>query len=175
VLYEKPRIMKITIAILFFTIVACSHQKKEKKEPYAKPPLEVNDEPDEVDEVSNSIRSFLTQFTKAIDKNDTTEVLKHINLPLEVKGHEDHDPRLAIKNKLQIFEVLQTSLNNESYEVKTDKVFKNSIHLKKSLITQNKNNPQSDTTFSVTDFDFKLINGQWKLMRVYLDTRGFQN
>jgi hypothetical protein len=163
--------MKITSTLLFFILFACNLNKR--KETYAKPPLEEINMPDKFVDVPNSIRTFLIQFTDAMDKNDTTRVIKFINLPLEVYGYEDRDPRVEIKNIIQIFQVLQISLNNESYDVKTDESFKNSIHLKKPFINENINNPKSDTNFSITDFDFKLINRDWKLTRVYIDTKNY--
>lgn len=166
--------MKISIVILLIIIGACNISTK-KQEAYSNPPKQILEEIDQANKVPNSIRYFLTQFSNAIDKIDTNELFKHITKPLEVYGYEDRDPRLAINNQTEIIKVLDIGLNNNSYDVKSDSFFKNRIHLKKSLINENINNPKSDTTFSVADFDFKLINGKWKLTRLYIDTRNFQN
>lgn len=167
--------MKISIAILFIVLSACEIRTKRNQETYSNPPKQILEEVNQTNKVPNSIRYFLTQFSNAIYKKDTIELFKHITQPLEVYGNEDRDPRLAINKQTEIIKALEICLNNDSYDVKSDTFFKNSIHLKKSLINENVNNPKSDTTFSVTDFDFKLINGEWKLSRLYIDTRNFQN
>lgn len=167
--------MKISIAILFIIMIACDISNKKKQEAYSNPPKQILEEINQTNKKPNSIRYFLTQFSNAIEKKDTIELFKHISRPLEVYGNEDRDPRLAINKQTEILKALEICLNNDSYDVKSETFFKNSLHLKKSLTNENVNNPKSDTTFSVTNFDFKLINGEWKLTRLYIDTRNFQN
>lgn len=117
---------------------------------------------------SIAFNKFWNRFRQAVLKYDTLKVKAMVNFPLKVRGNEDMDPLLNIQSKnfsgiWDVFLKRETTYYNGKMETNLE-------HIKR--VNSDEHTGQSAENWQrMGDMQFERLNGQWKLVLIYLDTK----
>jgi hypothetical protein len=120
-------------------------------------------------ESASTPQRFWTEFRQAVLTNDSRKLVGMTHFPLEVRGVDDSQP--AIQYKKEQFEtIFKKILEQPVVAMEGEKVMTNTT---KDIIGSTKSVTKAHTmtadSFRVDQLVFELRNGQWKLVRAYLE------
>ena len=118
-------------------------------------------------------KEYWKEFGGAIQTNDTNKIKLLVDTPLNILGREDQDPHLKI-NTNEIIKFVMLAVNNGGYyDSEKDVSISNKTLLLSDLKSISEYKPSSDNQW-INDFVFKKTTNGWKLVTLYMDTKGFK-
>ncbi|HVK99353.1 MAG TPA: hypothetical protein VM553_06040 [Dongiaceae bacterium] len=112
-------------------------------------------------------QSFWTQFRKAALASDYTALEKMSKMPLEVKGVDDSMPSQQL-DSAKLKQVFPALLAQKIYRYEGDEL--SELTLRQVLEQTSSVKAQADAKDArVEQFEFAKTDGQWRLIRAYLE------
>ena len=116
-----------------------------------------------------NFEQFWKEFGIAIQQYDTNRIKQYVEVPLNIYGHEDQDPRLKIDSNDIVHYVIYAVENGGYY----DEIKDVSVSYRTLFQTDLKDIPEFDINSDVQwihDFVFKKTVNGWKLVTMYMNT-----
>ncbi|MFM2226102.1 MAG: hypothetical protein RJA07_2304 [Bacteroidota bacterium] len=155
----KNKIIRVTV-ISFFTILGCVRESTQNRSV-------IKNENSIIQLESTSqkeFKIFWKKFRATIIKNDSTNIISLTQFPLETRGEMDSDSIIKYDKK-DFAKVLHAFLYSTSGVIQGSQ-------LDEIIQTENPDNKYVLKDWArVTDFQFRRINGKWRLTFLYLNTR----
>lgn len=166
--------MKHFILLLPILLISCVNHDKNEEDIFTK---ESVDEKKIFSEHKLQIYTDFSEFWlnlgNAIKNNDTVKLKSFINIPLEILGREDNDPRYSADENNAIDAFLFSIYNGGYYDSNKDISVSNKELLLSKLDEIQDYKPSSKEQW-INDFVFVLTKDGWKLKTLYLDTKTYK-
>ena len=166
---------KLFLLFLLLSLFSCYRNEQEKNEMSKIDTLKV------IEQTGNKqpqikileFERYWKELGGAIQTNDTSKIKLLVNVPLNVYGHDDRDPRLKIDSN-DIIKFVLLAINTGGYY---DLEKNTSISYKSFLLSDLKSISEykqgSDSQW-IQEFVFEKNTNGWKLVTLYMDTREFK-
>ena len=107
---------------------------------------------------------------KALRQNDMLKLDQYLNRSVIFMGREDRDPIVELFNNERIVKVLEIYRNGGFYDDLLDESISYEDFFTKNNSYEKEYKENADIQ-EIKDFTFKKMNGSWKLMSVYSNTK----
>lgn len=107
---------------------------------------------------------------KALRQNDMLKLDQYLNRSVIFMGREDRDPIVELFNNERIVKVLEIYRNGGFYDDLLDESISYEDFFAKNNSYEKEYKENADIQ-DIKDFTFKKMNGSWKLMSVYSNTK----
>ena len=107
---------------------------------------------------------------KALRQNDMLKLDQYLNRSVIFMGREDRDPIVELFNNERIVKVLEIYRNGGFYDDLLDESISYEDFFAKNNSYEKEYKENADIQ-EIKDFTFKKMNGSWKLMSVYSNTK----
>lgn len=159
--------MRVVILLVIIFFVSCkSPDTKENKDAQlsSKPNSKV---------IKSDFREFWNNLGQALRINDTLALDKYMDSTVFLYGNEDEDPIFELKNRDRIIKVREIYLTGGTFVYQNDTDI--SISYKDFFLNKNALNrmyKEGQDEQRIEDFVFtRNIQGEWKLIAAYTDTK----
>lgn len=121
------------------------------------------------EESTGSRQVFWTEFRQAVLANDVRKLAGMTDFPLEVRGVDDSQPA-ELYGKERFENILGKLLAQPVFSLKGNEIATSTTKdVIRSTSTIAGDHAMSANSFRVDQLVFELRNGQWKLVRAYLE------
>lgn len=122
--------------------------------------------------VENDPQQFYIQFQKSLIDFDTINLIKMTVFPLKVWGFEDQDPKITINQNQFASKLKEIISHSVDYDLeKNESITTLDLFRANESINNIGGINQEENAFTIGVLDFEKVNGEWKLIRIYADTK----
>jgi hypothetical protein len=120
--------------------------------------------------LEEDFKDYWMNLGKALRQNDMLKLDQYLNRSVIFMGREDRDPIVELFNNERIVKVLKIYRNGGFYDDLLDESISYEDFFAKNNSYEKEYKENADIQ-EIKDFTFKKMNGSWKLMSVYSNTK----